>query len=45
LVSTLEETLKIQEEGRRKRLQVERELVTMEEQLKQTLLSLKRNDR
>jgi uncharacterized protein YaaN involved in tellurite resistance len=45
LVATLEETLKIQEEGRRKRQQVERELVTMEEQLKQTLLSLKRNDR
>jgi uncharacterized protein YaaN involved in tellurite resistance len=45
LVTTLEETLKIQEEGRRKRQQVERELVTMEEQLKQTLLSLKRNDR
>uniref|UniRef100_C5D2T2 Toxic anion resistance family protein n=1 Tax=Geobacillus sp. (strain WCH70) TaxID=471223 RepID=C5D2T2_GEOSW len=44
LVTTLEETLKIQQEGRLKRQQVERELVTMEEQLKQTLLSLKRND-
>jgi uncharacterized protein YaaN involved in tellurite resistance len=45
LVTTLEETLKIQQEGRLKRQQVERELVTMEEQLKQTLLSLKRNER
>ncbi|BDG46887.1 MULTISPECIES: toxic anion resistance protein [Parageobacillus] len=44
LVTTLEETLKIQQEGRLKRQQVERELVTMEEQLKQTLLSLRRND-
>jgi uncharacterized protein YaaN involved in tellurite resistance len=44
LVTTLEETLKIQQEGRLKRQQVERELVTMEEQLKQTLLSLKRNE-
>jgi uncharacterized protein YaaN involved in tellurite resistance len=45
LVTTLEETLKIQQEGRLKRQQVERELITMEEQLKQTLLSLKRNER
>ncbi|MBB3869547.1 toxic anion resistance protein [Geobacillus sp. NFOSA3] len=45
LVTTLEETLKIQQEGRLKRQQVERELVTMEEQLKQTLLSLKRDER
>lgn len=44
LVTTLEETLKIQQEGRLKRQQVERELVAMEEQLKQTLLSLRRND-
>lgn len=42
LVATLEETLKIQQEGRLKRQQVERELVNMEEQLKQTLSSLKR---
>lgn len=42
LVATLEETLKIQQEGRLKRQQVERELVNMEEQLKQTLASMKR---
>ncbi|GGJ69757.1 uncharacterized protein YaaN involved in tellurite resistance [Anoxybacillus voinovskiensis] len=42
LVTTLEETLKIQQEGRLKRQQVERELVHMEEQLKQTLASMKR---
>ncbi|OQM44390.1 toxic anion resistance protein [Anoxybacillus sp. UARK-01] len=44
LITTLEETLKIQQEGRVKRQQVERELVNMEEQLKQTLLSLKREE-
>jgi uncharacterized protein YaaN involved in tellurite resistance len=42
LITTLEETLKIQQEGRLKRQQVERELVTMEEQLKKTLLSMKK---
>ncbi|ACJ33667.1 toxic anion resistance protein [Anoxybacillus flavithermus] len=42
LLETLEETLKIQQEGRMKRQQVERELVEMEEQLKQRLLTLKR---
>ena len=42
LLATLEETLKIQQEGRMKRQQVERELVEMEEQLKQRLLTLKR---
>ncbi len=42
LLETLEETLKIQQEGRMKRQQVERELVEMEEQLKQRLLILKR---
>ncbi|MBB5355346.1 uncharacterized protein YaaN involved in tellurite resistance [Anoxybacillus mongoliensis] len=42
LLETLEETLKIQQEGRMKRQQVERELIEMEEQLKQRLLTLKR---
>jgi len=42
LISTLEETLKIQQEGRLKRQQVERELVYMENQLKERLLSLKK---
>ncbi|MGG3998690.1 toxic anion resistance protein [Anoxybacillus kestanbolensis] len=42
LLETLEETLKIQQEGRMKRQQVERELVEMEEQLKQRLITLKR---
>lgn len=43
LVSTLEETLRIQAEGRAKRHQVEQELVTMEEQLKQKLLEIRGN--
>ena len=38
LIETLEETLKIQEEGREKRFQVEKELVTMENELKTKLL-------
>ncbi|VEF47886.1 toxic anion resistance family protein [Bacillus freudenreichii] len=41
LISTLEETIKIQQEGRSKRAQAEQELVTMENELKQKLLSLK----
>ncbi|MBD8003485.1 toxic anion resistance protein [Bacillus norwichensis] len=41
LISTLEETIKIQEEGRTKRAQAEQELVTMENELKQKLLNLK----
>jgi len=41
LIATLEETLKIQAEGRLKRQQAERELAAMEAELKQTLLSLK----
>lgn len=41
LISTLEETIKIQQEGRTKRAQAEQELVTMENELKQKLLSLK----
>ncbi|MGG3855421.1 toxic anion resistance protein [Caldifermentibacillus hisashii] len=43
LVSTLEETLRIQAEGRAKRHQAEQELVTMEEQLKQKLLEIRGN--
>ncbi|WP_363550535.1 toxic anion resistance protein [Caldifermentibacillus hisashii] len=43
LVSTLEETLRIQAEGRAKRHQAEQELVTMEEQLKQKLLQIREN--
>lgn len=43
LVSTLEETLRIQAEGRAKRHQAEQELVSMEEQLKQKLLEIRGN--
>ena len=41
LVTTLEETLRIQEEGRAKRYQAEQELIAMEEQLKQKLLEIR----
>ncbi|MBE3570955.1 MAG: toxic anion resistance protein, partial [Bacillales bacterium] len=41
LISTLEEVLRIQQEGRAKRYQVEQELATMENELKQKLLNLK----
>ncbi|MFS0643922.1 toxic anion resistance protein [Siminovitchia sp. 179-K 8D1 HS] len=41
LISTLEETIKIQQEGRSKRAQAEQELLTMENELKQKLLSLR----
>ena len=41
LVSTLEETLRIQSEGRTKRHQAEQELLSMENELKQKLLNLK----
>ncbi|WP_079708956.1 toxic anion resistance protein [Paraliobacillus ryukyuensis] len=41
LVSTLEEVLKIQDDGRRKRLEAEKEISTMENQLKQKLLEVK----
>lgn len=40
LISTLEETIKIQQEGRTKRAQAEQELVTMENDLKEKLLKL-----
>jgi uncharacterized protein YaaN involved in tellurite resistance len=41
LILTLEETLKIQQDGRARRAQVETELKTMEEDLKRKLLELK----
>ncbi|MCY9004395.1 toxic anion resistance protein [Peribacillus frigoritolerans] len=41
LISTLEETMRIQEEGRHKRRQAEQELVSMENELKQKLLEIK----
>ncbi|KAB7706247.1 toxic anion resistance protein [Bacillus aerolatus] len=40
LISTLEETLRIQQEGRAKRKQAEQELSSMENELKQKLLNL-----
>ncbi|MCJ7839393.1 toxic anion resistance protein [Lederbergia sp. NSJ-179] len=40
LISTLEETIKIQQEGRTKRAQAEQELVAMENDLKEKLLKL-----
>jgi uncharacterized protein YaaN involved in tellurite resistance len=41
LISTIEETLRIQQEGRSKRQQAEKELVSMENELKNKLLQLK----
>lgn len=41
LIATLEETLRIQEEGRNKRRQVETELVSMEHELRRKLLEIK----
>jgi len=41
LISTLEETLKIQEEGRMKRRQAEHELASMETELKRKLLEIR----
>ncbi|KAA6443734.1 toxic anion resistance protein [Bacillus swezeyi] len=43
LIGTLEETLKIQEEGRVKRLQAKEELRAMEDDLKVKLLNIKEN--
>ncbi|MBS4194570.1 toxic anion resistance protein [Lederbergia citri] len=40
LITTLEETIKIQQEGRAKRAQAEQELVSMENELKEKLLRL-----
>lgn len=41
LITTLEETMRIQEEGRNKRRQAEHELATMENELRQKLLEIK----
>lgn len=41
LITTLEETLRIQEEGRSKRRQAENDLMAMENELKQKLLEIK----
>jgi len=41
LITTLQETIRIQHEGRIKRQQAEQELIKMEDQMKQTLLTLK----
>ncbi|EAC2785934.1 toxic anion resistance protein [Listeria monocytogenes] len=41
LIETLQETLKIQQEGRAKRAVAEKELVTMEQELKERLLEMK----
>ncbi|PDG21128.1 toxic anion resistance protein [Listeria monocytogenes] len=41
LIKTLQETLKIQQEGRAKRAVAEKELVTMEQELKERLLEMK----
>lgn len=41
LITTLQETIRIQHEGRMKRQQAEHELIKMEDEMKQTLLSLK----
>lgn len=43
LLSTLEQTLQIQEEGRTKRRQAEHELANMEQDLRQKLLEVKRD--
>ncbi|RBP88450.1 uncharacterized protein YaaN involved in tellurite resistance [Cytobacillus firmus] len=43
LISTLEETLRIQEEGRHKRRQAEHDLANMENDLRQKLLEIKGN--
>ena len=41
LISTLDEVMQIQEEGRQKRREAEKELGRIEEELKQKLLSLR----
>jgi uncharacterized protein YaaN involved in tellurite resistance len=41
LISTIEETIKIQEEGKSKRLQAEQELVKIEDELRSKLLAMK----
>ncbi len=42
LISTIEETLQIQTEGRKKRIEAENEMVTMEQELKNKLLELRK---
>lgn len=44
LIDTIQETITIQEQGREKRIQAEKELLLMEEELKQSLLSVRRKD-
>ncbi|WP_058306386.1 toxic anion resistance protein [Gracilibacillus massiliensis] len=44
LVSTLEEVLKIQDDGRKKRLEAEQEISTMEQELKHKLLDIKERE-
>ncbi|MDO5649851.1 MAG: toxic anion resistance protein [Gallicola sp.] len=44
LIDTIQETIKIQEQGHVKRMEAEKELVLMEEELKQTLLATRRQD-
>ncbi|WP_374702636.1 toxic anion resistance protein [Bacillus sp. V33-4] len=44
LISTLEETIRIQEDGRNKRRQAEQDLITMENELKQKLLEWGKTD-
>ena len=44
LIDTIQETITIQEQGREKRFQAEKELLLMEEELKQSLLSVRRKD-
>ena len=43
LITTIEETIKISEEGRVKRKEVEKELVVIEKDLKDKLLNTKNN--
>lgn len=44
LIDTIQETITIQEQGREKRIQAEKELLLMEEELKQSLLSVRHKD-
>ena len=45
LISTLDEVLKIQEDGRAKRRSAEQELVRIEEEMRQKLLTVSRSGR
>ena len=42
LISTLDEVMKIQTEGRQKRLEAEREINRLESEIKHTLLSIRK---